>query len=209
MRQTDSVSGIRRATDRLLELPLVYRTWQAPFASAKLKPFLAQVDPGRTRRVLDIGCGPGTNASVFAGADYVGIDINPDYIRQASSRYPGRWVVGDVTDESIFPNEQFDCVFANSLMHHLDDRSVRNLLRRMARLTAADGRVHVLDLVLPTRASAGRLLARLDRGRFARPIEQWRSLFAEHLREERFQPYAYGLPFVPLWQMVYFVGVPK
>src|SRR6478735_1373038 len=127
-----AVSVLRRATDRLLESPLVYRTWQAPFASAKLKPFLTRVDLAHTRRVLDVGCGPGTNAPVFAGADYVGIDINPEYIRVASSRYPGRWVVGDVTDETIFPDQQFDCVFANSLMHHLDYGSVRHLLARMA-----------------------------------------------------------------------------
>ena len=203
------MSVLRRATDRLLEWPLVYRTWQAPFASAKLEPFLARVDLAHTRRVLDVGCGPGTNAPIFAGADYVGIDINPEYIRVASSRYPGRWVVGDVTDETVLPDQQFDCVFANSLMHHLDDRSVRSLLGRMARLTASGGRVHVLDLVLPPAISAGRVLAQLDRGRFARPVEQWRSLFNEHLREEHFQPYAFGLPFLPLWQMVYFVGVPK
>ena len=206
---SSDMSVLRRTTDRLLELPFVYRAWQAPFVSAKLKPFLAEIRLRQVGRVLDVGCGPGTNAQVFAGADYVGIDINPDYIRRASSRYPGRWIVGDVTDERIFPNEQFDCVFANSLMHHLDDRSVRDLLARMARLTASGGRVHVLDLVLPENASAGRILARMDRGRFARPIEQWRALFSEHLREERFQPYAFGLPFVPLWQMVYFVGVPK
>lgn len=209
MMQPHNVSALRRAADRLLELPLVYRSWQAPFASAKLKPFLAHLDLARTRRVLDIGCGPGTNARVFAGRDYVGIDINPEYIRTASSRHPGRWVVGDVTDEAIFPNEHFDCVFANSLMHHLDNGAVRNLLGRMARLTAPEGRVHVLDLVLPADASAGRLLARLDRGRFARPIEEWRTLFTEHLREEHFEPYAFGLPHLPLWQMVYFVGVPK
>ncbi len=209
MSHPDHVSGLRRATDRLLELPLVYRTWQAPFASAKLKPFLARVDLEHTRRVLDIGCGPGTNARVFTGCDYVGIDINPEYIRTALSRYPGRWVVGDVTDPTIFPDQQFDCVFANSLMHHLDDGAVRNLLRRMARLTAIGGKVHVLDLVLPPQASAGRVLARLDRGRFARPIEHWHTLFSEFMHEEHFQPYAFGLPFVPLWKMVYFVGVPK
>jgi hypothetical protein len=32
-------------------------------------------------------------------------------------------------------------------------------------------------------------------------------LFAEHLREEHFQPYSFGVPMVPLWDMVYFVGV--
>lgn len=209
MPDADDVSRLRRVTDRLLERPLVYETWQAPFVAAKLKPFLRYTDVAQMRRVLDVGCGPGTNARVFAGREYVGVDINPDYIRTASSRHPGRWVVGDVTDETIFPNERFDCVFANSLMHHLDDLAVRNLLRSMARLTAPDGKVHVLDLVLPARASAGRVLARLDRGRFARPVETWRTLFTEHLREEHFEPYAFGFPFVPLWQMVYFVGVPK
>lgn len=209
MTHANQGSALRRLTDRLLEQPLVYQTWQAPFASAKLKPFLDRVDLARTRRVLDIGCGPGTNARVFAGCEYVGIDINPDYIRAASSRYPGRWVVGDVTDETIFPDERFDCVFANSLMHHLDDTAVRGLLRRMAALTAPGGKVHVLDLVLPPRASAGRMLARLDRGRFARPLEHWRSLFTESLHQEHFRPYAFGFPMVPLWQMVYFEGVRK
>jgi hypothetical protein len=79
----------------------------------------------------------------------------------------------------------------------------------MARLAAPGGKVHVLDLVLPPQVSPGRILAQLDRGRHARPIEQWRRLFTEHLREERFEPYRFGLPFIPLWNMVYFVGVPK
>jgi SAM-dependent methyltransferase len=202
-------AALRRAAARLLELPLLYRAWQAPFASAKLKPFLAYADLTRTRRVLDIGCGPGTNARAFAGCEYVGIDINADYIGAASARYPGRWVVGDVTDPNVFPVEQFDCVFANSLMHHLDDSAVRNLLGRMAGLAAPGGKVHVLDLVLPAHASPARWLARLDRGQFARPIDHWRRLLTEHLREEHFETYALGLPAVPLWQMFYFVGVRK
>ena len=206
MTHSHGTSAFRRAADRLLEMPLVYRSWQAPFASAKLQPFLDRVDLTRRPRVLDIGCGPGTNAPVFSNCEYVGIDINAEYIRVASSKYRGRWLVGDVTDDRVLPDEQFDCVFANSLMHHLDDDAVRNLLRRMARLTAPGGRVHVLDLVLPPHLSAGRLLARLDRGRFARPVEQWRAMLTEHLREDHFQPYAFGLPFVPLWQMIYFVG---
>ena len=79
----------------------------------------------------------------------------------------------------------------------------------MARLTTDDGKVHVLDLVRPAHVSAGRLLAQLDRGRFTRPLGDWRRLFAEHFREEHFEPYSFGVPLLPLWQMVYFVGVPK
>ena len=203
------MSILRRIADGLLEHPLVYRTWQAPFAAAKLRPFLARMDLTRVRRVLDVGCGPGTNARLFADSDYVGIDINPEYIKTATARFRGRFVVGDVSDERVLPNERFDCVFANSLLHHLDDALVRSLLHRMSHLTTPTGRVHVLDLVLPERTSAARALAKLDRGRFARPLDNWRRLFTEHLREEHFEPYPLGLPGLPLWQMVYFIGVPK
>jgi SAM-dependent methyltransferase len=200
---------LRRAADRLLETPLVYRAWQAPFAGAKLRPFLRRVDPARVRRVLDVGCGPGTNARVFTAADYLGVDINPGYIATASRRHPGRFLVGDVADERVLPDDRFDCVFANSLMHHLPDDVVSALLRRMARLTTPDGSVHVLDLVLPDNASPARALARLDRGRHARPIAHWRALFTEHFEERHLEVYPLGLPGVPLWWMVYFNGVPR
>ncbi|HET8770735.1 MAG TPA: class I SAM-dependent methyltransferase [Gemmatimonadaceae bacterium] len=201
---------LRRGVDRLLEQPGVYRAWQAPFAASKLRPFLRRTDVRQLRRVLDVGCGPGTNAPVFAGTDYVGVDINPEYIATASRRHAaGRFVVGDVADETVLPNERFDCVFANSLMHHLPDAVVSSLLRRMGRLATPDGMVHVLDLVLPDRVSPARALARLDRGRFARPLEQWRALFTEHLVERHLEVYPLGLPGVPLWWMVYFSGVSR
>ena len=204
------MSLIRRGVDRLLELPIVYKTWQAPFAGAKLKPFLDRVDLAKVGSVLDVGCGPGTNAPTFQKVDrYVGIDINPDYITTAASRFHGRFVVGDVADETVLPDERFDIVFANSLMHHLPDDVTRRLLRRMSRLTTPGGGVHVLDLVLPPHLSPARMLARLDRGKFPRPLDAWRALFTEHMQERHFAMYPLGLPGVPLWWMVHFHGVPK
>jgi SAM-dependent methyltransferase len=200
------MSAFRRAADRLLELPVVFRTWQAPFARAKLRPFLERVDPARLERVLDVGCGPGTNAPIFRASGYVGVDINPAYVSTAARRFGGQFVVGDVTDPSVLPEERFDCVFANSLMHHLDDQAVTRLLARMAQLTTAIGEVHILDLVLPPTTSAARAMAQLDRGRFARPLQRWRDLFSAAMTEVHFQPYPLGVPGLPLWQMVYFVG---
>lgn len=200
---------LRRAADRLLELPVVYRSLQAPFADAKLRPFMRRVDPGGLRTVLDVGCGPGTNAAVFAASGYVGVDINADYVATARSRFSGRFVVGDVTDERVLPEDRFQCVFANSLMHHLPDASVDGLLARMARLVAPGGSVHVLDLILPDRPTPARLLARLDRGRYPRPLAQWEALFNVHLHRRHLEAYPVGLPGLPLWWMVYFEGVPR
>ena len=69
-----------KLTDWLLERPLVYQLWQKPFVEQKLTPILRRGDITRARRVLDVGCGPGTNTSQFGNADYIGIDINPSYI---------------------------------------------------------------------------------------------------------------------------------
>ncbi|MFN9035255.1 MAG: hypothetical protein ACK5YO_03100, partial [Planctomyces sp.] len=51
----------------LLSLPAVYRMWQAPFVDAKFDPILRHNDLRSVRRVLDAGCGPGTNAHLFHG----------------------------------------------------------------------------------------------------------------------------------------------
>lgn len=62
-----------RARDRLLEHPAVYRAWQAPFAAQKFAPVERWLRTHEVQRVLDVGCGAGTNAGRFDGVDYVGL----------------------------------------------------------------------------------------------------------------------------------------
>src|SRR6185437_15919484 len=50
---------------RLMEFTVAYRLWQAPFAERKLAPLWEHNDVARARRVLDVGCGPGTNTQHF------------------------------------------------------------------------------------------------------------------------------------------------
>jgi SAM-dependent methyltransferase len=157
-------------TDWLLERPLVYRMWQKPFVEQKLTPILRSGDITRARRVLDVGCGPGTNTSLFENADYIGIDINPSYIASARRRYPRRFVVADVTSYSATAEGKFDFIFVNSLLHHIDTPGVRRLLSHLATLLSDNGHVHIVDLVLPPeRFSISRALARADRGHFSAP----------------------------------------
>ncbi len=200
---------LRRTVDRMLEMPAVYAAWQRPVRTAKVRPFLARVDLATVGRVLDVGCGPGTNAPLFRGCDYVGVDINPAYIATAQQRHAGRFVVADVGDPAAFPDERFDCIFVNSLLHHLDDATVTRLLRRLTALTTAQGRIHVLDLILPPTRSAARTLALADRGRHPRPRDAWEALFASVFAVEHVEPYDVGLPGLPLWRMLYVVGAAR
>ena len=191
------------ARDRLMEHPAVYAVWQAPFAAQKFAPVERRLRAQTIRRVLDVGCGTGTNARRFEGAEYVGLDINDRYLQMARERYAGRFVQADLTTADLFSLGTFDTILVNSFLHHIRDDDVRRILSRLAKLLAPEGSVHILELVLPRRVSLARLMARLDRGRYARPIERWRELFGAAFEPVISEPYTFG---GGLWAMIYFQG---
>jgi SAM-dependent methyltransferase len=194
---------------KLMENTLAYRVWQAPFQERKLAPLYAHNDVARARRVLDVGCGPGTNTAHFAHADYLGIDFNPAYIDDARTRHGREFVVADVTKYEVAPDQRFDLILANSLFHHIDTASTRRILAHLATLLSDDGHVHVFDLVLPEGPSISRFLARADRGEFPRPLEEWRTLFTAAFEPVVFEPYPLGAAGMTLWNMIYFKGRPR
>lgn len=191
--------------DTLLEHPLVYLAWQAPFIEAKLRPVFQHNDMTQVRQILDVGCGPGTNAAHFRGLDYLGLDINSKYIRRAREHYNGEFKVADVTAYTF--DRKFDFVLMNSLLHHLNDAEVERLLLAIAsQALSSDGRVHIIDLVLPEQKTFAYRMARWDRGRFARKLCEWKTIFERFFTPEIFEPYflkALGLGFCDL---IYFRG---
>jgi SAM-dependent methyltransferase len=200
---------MNRAVERLLERPVVYQTWQAWHAGQKFAPILAHNDLSRVRKVLDIGCGPGTNARFFAHSDYLGIDINPRYIETARRRYGDKFETADATTFCPPEGRTFDFILLNSLLHHIDVDGVRRILTRAAGLLGREGTVHILDLVLPLRPGLARTIARWDRGMFPRPIEQWREFFSESFEPLLFEPYPLKLLGIGWLEMVYFMGRAK
>ncbi len=183
-----------------------YRLWQTPFAEKKFEPIRRHNDLAAVRRVLDVGCGPGTNARHFAHADYLGIDHNPDYIASARRRFGDRFAVADVRGELPGAGAPFDFILVNSLFHHIETSDARQILARLSGLLTGGGHVHILDLVMPDRPGLPRLLARWDRGDYPRPLPEWRELFSKSFAPSVFEPYPLGALGVTLWHMVYFKG---
>ncbi len=193
---------------RILENPLAYRLVQAPFTRKKLAPVLAHNDLRSLRRVLDVGCGPATNTALFANLDYTGMDINPEYIRQARQRFQRNFVVADVTKYRVSSAERYDFILVNSLLHHLPDDAVHDLLQHLSTLLTNDGHVHILELVLPEEPFLARKMAQWDRGEYARPLSEWRSLFRSAFRTVVVEPYSVRVAGLRALSMIYFKGSP-
>jgi trans-aconitate methyltransferase len=192
--------------ENLLERTLVYKLWQAPFAEQKFAPVLAHNELRLVRRVLDVACGPGTNTHHFAGADYLGVDVNERYVHSARRLHGRNFLVADVRKFMTSLEERFDFILVNSFLHHLNNEDSIDILSHLQSLLTANGHIHMLELVMPEERSVARLLARLDRGRFARPLVEWRALFDRMFETVVFEPYPLTGAGATLWNMVYFKG---
>jgi len=190
----------------VLEHPAMYRLWQGPFVDSKLAPLRRHNDLTSVRRVLDVGCGPGTNAGEFLDVDYLGVDLSPDYIEYARRKYGDRFAVVDVRHDEILGNPTFDFVLVNSLFHHLDDENVRSTLAALSPRLTVDGHIHIIDLELPESTRIPRRLAQWDRGKFPRSLDEWEGLFSESFEQVVFEPFPVPAHGPVLWRMVYFKG---
>lgn len=190
-------------TEYLMEKPLVYRLWQGTHESQKWAKIAQHADLRSVRRVLDVGCGPGTNTEFFKDVDYTGIDINADYIAYARKKFGRNFVIADATQYRVPASEKFDFILVNSFLHHIDSSSVRSILSHLRELLAPGGFVHMVEAVLPPQNSLARLMARLDRGKFVRPIGEWKNLFEESLDLEVFEEFPVSLFGLKAWSLVY------
>ena len=201
--------GIIKKLSGIMGNTTAYRLWQAPFEDAKIAPALHHNNFNRIQRVLDVGCGPGTNCRYFEKSDYTGFDINPSYIRYAQKKYKRNFVVQDVCSFEAAEGDRFDFILLNSLLHHLSDDETHRILGQLGKLVSQGGFVHIVDLVLPDRSGIPRWLAKSDRGDFPRPLAAWEEIFTTYFGTAVFEPYPVKLFGIDLWNLVYFKGEPK
>ena len=193
----------------LLEQPFLFKLSQIPFTTQKFARILQHNDLSKARSVLDVGCGPGTNAPRFAHANYLGIDINDRYIQLARNRYHRDFLVADVTTSQSIPAGSYDFILLNSFLHHIDTPSTLRILASLNHFLAPDGHVHSVELVLPETPGIPRWLATHDRGKFPRTLSTWRELFEDKLQTVIFEPFPIRHFGVTIMDLVYFKGRKK
>jgi ubiquinone/menaquinone biosynthesis C-methylase UbiE len=75
------------------------------------------------RKVLDVGCGPGTYTSYFAskGAKVCAIDISEEMIKLTREKVPSAGVMVADMNKIPYPSGTFDLVFYGLSIHYLKD----------------------------------------------------------------------------------------
>ena len=111
----DAAPGTRHFYE-LVEAHRYTKEWHIPAA--------ADFAGARGLKVLEIGCGLGTDGAQFAeaGADYTGVDLTEAAVELARRRFelfdlPGTFQTADAENLSL-PDESFDLVYSHGVLHH-------------------------------------------------------------------------------------------
>ncbi|WP_082734034.1 class I SAM-dependent methyltransferase [Polycladidibacter hongkongensis] len=106
-------------------------------------PRFAEFECWKGKRVLEVGCGIGTDAVNFsrAGAIYTGVDISSESLKLARKRFDvfnldGRFVEANAEClETHFEEDEFDLVYSFGVLHHTPSppraiQSIRKVINR-------------------------------------------------------------------------------
>ena len=141
------------------------------------------VRPTDGMRILDFGCGNGRLVPFIGDAEYIGVDNNPSYIDAATAQYAGPRVefhCADLDSLASLGIDAVDVVVCIGVLHHLDDSVAAKALSASHDLLKPDGRLITMDPCFePTQNSVARVLMALDRGKFVRHPEGYRSLISQ------------------------------
>jgi ubiquinone/menaquinone biosynthesis C-methylase UbiE len=147
-------------------LPAASHDWALPFydplvkllgGDAARKALLDQAALQSGQRVLDVGCGTGTLATLVKqlhpGIDVIGIDPDPQALSRARRKAARAGVAIQFDrgfgDDLPYPPGSFDRVLSSFVYHHVPAREKARVLQSIRHVLKPGGEFHMLDFEGP------------------------------------------------------------
>jgi SAM-dependent methyltransferase len=162
----------RRIRD-VLKVPVLYRLLSYGLGGPDRRDAFSRehIRAREGDKVLDIGCGPADILPHLPRVDYVGFDLNPDYIETAKKNYSdrGRFYCRQISEETLDTHTDCDVVLASGVLHHLSDSEAEALFKLAYAALKPGGRLVTLDACWVTGQSRiAQFLISRDRGEHVR-----------------------------------------
>ncbi len=139
-------------------------------------------DRSKKIKILDIGCGSGEISRFFNDLDYIGIDVNPDYIEFARKIYKKNFE--EMNAQKLrFKKRYFDYVVIIGVLHHIDDKNCSLILNEITRVIKNDGKIIIIEDV-NTQSKIdllGNIIRKLDVGEHIRTQKEWLELLSKKI----------------------------
>jgi len=151
---------------------------------------LKQLNLSGNEKVIDICCGTG-HFSQFLPKNYVGVDSNKYFIEHARKLYKKNFILHDATNLSMFKDKSFDIAFVIDCLHHFSDELASKVLSEACRLS---DRIVIIDLPFQSNFNIiGKILEKLDRGKYVRAIDDEIKLLSRFMEIEKNLVFSSGI----------------
>jgi ubiquinone/menaquinone biosynthesis C-methylase UbiE len=135
-------------SDPYRRIARVYDAAVEPFNAALRSYVLKIAKPSAGMKVLEVGCGTGTNLALFAeaGCEVSGMDLSPSMLDLAKKKLGSSadLRLGDASDMG-FEDGSFDMAVAFLTLHEMPTAVRSPVVAEMARVTKRDGRLVLVD----------------------------------------------------------------
>ncbi|HEV2287957.1 MAG TPA: methyltransferase domain-containing protein [Candidatus Acidoferrales bacterium] len=151
--QLDEQKQMDLVRDRFTRTAGVFADFALAERGAEAEHLLRLIDPAGSERALDVACGPGTLARIFARqVRWIGgLDLTPAMLARArddaSANHIGNFSAARGNALQMpFHEETFDIVITSYSIHHLPDPFAA--VREIARVLKRGGKFGLLDMVV-------------------------------------------------------------
>jgi ubiquinone/menaquinone biosynthesis C-methylase UbiE len=129
------------------------------------------------KKVLDFGCGTGSNSFIFESKDYLGVDVDESRINFANKAFP-QYTFKVIKDNTL-PTEDnsldYICIFA--VIHHIPDNIFQEYIKEFKRVLKTDGKIVIIEPVLSdSHKFSNWFMKTFDAGEYIRYEEEYKKL---------------------------------
>lgn len=134
--------------DPYLKYARKYDIYVEPLNTVVRQIGIKMYPPERGMLVLDVGCGTGTNLSLYqnAGCKVFGIDLSASMLGVAQKKlsYLANLQLSDAS-KMPYPKNFFDLIIAFLTLHEIPGNIRTNVMDEMVRILRLDGRILLID----------------------------------------------------------------
>lgn len=187
--------------DRLVENPVSFhylrKIPEANYRQTKRR-IRALLDP--SEKTIDLGCGTGEFASLFAPSGYLGLDVSLPYLRFAARIAPAHRFARALGQALPLADRSVRQVLVNGVLHHLGEAVARRLVAEAQRVLQPGGRLLLIEDVEPEDPPLlTRLIHSMDAGEHIRARNAYPDLLGHGLEILQEEEYRSGLCVYGLW----------
>ena len=135
-------------------------------------------------KVLDFGCGIGSNSKLFHHNDYIGVEVDESRVLSSRLKYPKNKFeqipyISTPSDKIPFEDNSFDLVFISLCLHHIDSDTCKLLFKEFSRMLKHNGEIIGIEpCIISKKYFSNVFMNIIDAGDYILPINEYKQIYS-------------------------------